>query len=250
MPITSVGMIAYRRNPEKDNRIEYLMICRKDTLGYIDFMRGKYSINNKAYIMNMFKQMTQQEKINILLQPFEELWRNIWGNEFISNQYKFEEVISRQKFTSLKTGILNKDVFYNLDTLVEESNAYNQWDEPEWGFPKGRRNYQENDYECAIREFIEETGMVAKYIKTLHNVLPFEEIFCGSNYKSYKHKYFVCKISYVESKNIQGFEQSEVSNMDWKTYDECIESIRHYNLEKKKMLFQINTMLTIYPIFC
>ena len=41
-PITSVGIIAFRYN---NNNIEYLMIRRKDTIGYIEFMRGKYSIN-------------------------------------------------------------------------------------------------------------------------------------------------------------------------------------------------------------
>ena len=30
--------------------------------------------------------------------------------------------------------------------------------EPEWGFPKGRRNNKEKDINCAIREFYEETN--------------------------------------------------------------------------------------------
>jgi hypothetical protein len=50
MPITSIGIIVFRKHNE---RIEYLMIRRRDTLGYIDFMRGKYSVNNRDYIMNM-----------------------------------------------------------------------------------------------------------------------------------------------------------------------------------------------------
>jgi len=45
MPITSIGIIVFRVNPE--GKKEFLMIRRKDTLGYIDFMRGKYSIYNK-----------------------------------------------------------------------------------------------------------------------------------------------------------------------------------------------------------
>ena len=59
MPITSIGIIVFRYN---DANIEYLMIRRKDTLGYLDFMRGKYSVYNKEYIMNMIKQMTTEEK--------------------------------------------------------------------------------------------------------------------------------------------------------------------------------------------
>jgi hypothetical protein len=58
MPITSVGVIAFRYN---NGQIEYLMIRRKDTLGFIDFMRGKYFVNNKFYILNMLKQMTVAE---------------------------------------------------------------------------------------------------------------------------------------------------------------------------------------------
>ena len=34
-PITSSGIICFRKN--KDNKFEYLMICRKDSLGYVDF---------------------------------------------------------------------------------------------------------------------------------------------------------------------------------------------------------------------
>jgi len=42
-PITSFGIIVFRI---KNDIPQYLMIRRKDTLGYIDFMRGKYSAYN------------------------------------------------------------------------------------------------------------------------------------------------------------------------------------------------------------
>ena len=67
MPITSIGAIVYRKIPPPpgldisnsetgsaditkgiDHPIQYLMIRRKDSLGYIDFMRGKYNINNEG----------------------------------------------------------------------------------------------------------------------------------------------------------------------------------------------------------
>ena len=247
MPITSIGIIVYRIN--HDNNLEYLMIRRKDTLGYIDFMRGKYSVYNKDYIINMLKQMTNQEKENIKNMSFESLWKCIWGNEHISNQYKSEELTSREKFNLLKKGILNKNEFYNMDMLIEYSNTFPLWDEPEWGFPKGRRNYQEKDYECAIREFCEETGFKNNKLKNIQNILPFEEIFTGSNYKSYKHKYYLNFMNYHDTTNTDNYEKSEVSKMEWKTYQECIESIRPYNLEKIKLITNINNMLKTYKIF-
>ena len=78
-----------------------------------------------------------------------------------------------------------------IGDLINESSEFHQWQEPEWGFPKGRRNSHEKDYDCALREFQEETGYDKNVLHNLQNVLPFEEIFTGSNYKSYKHKYYV-----------------------------------------------------------
>ena len=39
LPITSYGIILFRTS---DKGIQYLMIRRKDSFGYIDFLRGKY----------------------------------------------------------------------------------------------------------------------------------------------------------------------------------------------------------------
>ena len=87
-PITSIGVIAFRYLPLSHTagstesllgshlttrRREYLIIRRKDTLGYIDFIRGKYSINNKHYILNMFKQMTEDERKRIIHYAKEEM---------------------------------------------------------------------------------------------------------------------------------------------------------------------------------
>ena len=62
-PITSIGIIAFRRAP--NGEIQYLLICRKDSLGYIDFIRGKYPINDKRYLRNIFSEMTVEEKYNL-----------------------------------------------------------------------------------------------------------------------------------------------------------------------------------------
>ncbi len=53
-PITSIGIIAFRYNK---GVVEYLMIRRKDSLGFVDFMRGKYPLHNKNYLMNIINEM-------------------------------------------------------------------------------------------------------------------------------------------------------------------------------------------------
>jgi ADP-ribose pyrophosphatase YjhB (NUDIX family) len=247
LPITSFGIIAFRIY---ENDIQYLMIRRKDTLGYIDFMRGKYSLYNKDYILNMLKQMTVEEKEILGRGDFDLLWKRIWGDEHISNQYKSEENISREKFNALCSGIIFKNELYTLTTLIEESNKYDIWTEPEWGFPKGRRNYQESDYESALREFQEETGYNIKQLKNIKNILPFEEIFTGSNYKSYKHKYYLTFMKLEHTLQTHKFEPTEVSKMEWKSFEDCIQSIRNYNLEKKRILTNINETIKSFRLFC
>jgi ADP-ribose pyrophosphatase YjhB (NUDIX family) len=258
IPITSIGVIVFRKNLE--NKIEYLCIRRKDTLGYIDFMRGKYSVYNKHYIMNMLKQMTNKEKQDLLSCEFDMLWRNIWGDDTVSSQYKTEENISREKFNNLLNGVyVNNNyetsnspetTFYNLSMLIDESMNYECWHEPEWGFPKGRRNHQEKDFECALREMTEETGYSSRLVRVVKNVFPFEEVFTGSNYKSYKHKYFLMYMDYADSVSSVGeYERSEVSDMDWKTYEKCLNCFRSYNLEKKRVISNVNTTITKYKLF-
>jgi ADP-ribose pyrophosphatase YjhB (NUDIX family) len=247
MPIMSIGIVAYRFS--ETNEIEYLMICRRDTLGFIDFIRGKYSIFNKDYILNMMKQMTESEKEMINTKSFDEIWNIIWGSKKISNQYHNEEVVSREKFNALRNGVSSQNDFYNTTTLIKECSNWEKWIEPEWGFPKGRRNFQETDYECAIREFTEETGYDNSHLINIQNILPFEEIFTGSNYKSYKHKYFLANISKENTMTNRVFNNYEVSSIEWKSYDECMKSIRHYNLEKKRMITNINHILNTYKVF-
>jgi ADP-ribose pyrophosphatase YjhB (NUDIX family) len=247
IPITSIGVIAFRYNLAGE--IEYLMIRRKDTLGFIDFIRGKYLVQNDQYIINMLDQMTKEEKEILRKGDFDMLWKYLWGSNNISLKYKTEEFASREKFNMLFNGITNKIRSYSLNELIDESNKKYNWEEPEWGFPKGRRNYQEKDYDCAVREFCEETGYNDKILKNIDNIVPYEEIFVGSNYKAYKHKYYVMYINYNHSVMKTQYDKKEVSKMEWKTYDKCLSSIRDYNLEKKKILSNINTCLTKYKLF-
>ena len=239
-PITSIGIIAYTYI---DNEIKYLMIKRKDTLGFVDFMRGKYNIHNKVYLLNIINEMTNNEKELLQTQDFETLWDKLWGKH-ISLKYLNEKIVSKNKYDTLKNGVINNSEKYNLLQLLDES--ISNWHEQEWGFPKGRRNYKESDITTGIREFIEETGIKLSDINVIKNISPVEEIFTGSNFKAYKHKYYLAQIP--NNIILDNFEVSEVSDIRLLTYDECIEKIRDYNLEKMKLIKDVNNILHKYTI--
>jgi 8-oxo-dGTP pyrophosphatase MutT (NUDIX family) len=210
-------------------------------------MRGKYSPYNIEHIQNIINEMSINEKEEILSESFDNLWKNMWGN-ISSLQYRSEESASNKKFDLIKSGVIVDDVKITLKDIIEKSNT--KWKETEWEFPKGRRNYQEKDLDCALREFEEETGIPKTNINIIENVIPFEEIFIGTNHKSYKHKYFLAY--YKENgreDNLENYQKSEVSKLEWKTIDECLESIRPYSLEKKQLITNINKVLQEYRLY-
>ena len=242
LPITSYGVIVFRPS---EKGLQYLMIRRKDSFGYIDFIRGKYSPYNIYQIQNIINEMSVVEKERILKESFTTLWNDMWG-ETSNSQYKNEEIASSKKMDSIKTGVSINNETITLKDIV--NNSTTEWVETEWEFPKGRRNFKEKDLDCALREFEEETGILTSKIKIVENVLPFEEIFIGSNHKSYKHKYFLAYMNESEE-YLDNFQVTEVSKIEWKTIDECLESIRPYNLEKKELIKNINKVLEEYRLY-
>jgi hypothetical protein len=45
---------------KKDGEINFLMIQRKDSLSFMEFIRGKYNTNDIVYIKNLIHSMTQR----------------------------------------------------------------------------------------------------------------------------------------------------------------------------------------------
>jgi hypothetical protein len=48
---------------------------------------------------------------------------------------------------------------------------------------------------------------------------------------------------------LESFQITEVSKMEWKTLEECLQSIRPYNLEKKELIININKVLQEYRLY-
>jgi 8-oxo-dGTP pyrophosphatase MutT (NUDIX family) len=255
LPIISYGIILFKTIPQKDESMKkeykFLMIRRKDSFGYIDLIRGKYSPYHLAQVQGIINEMSESEKERILTLSFKELWISMWGDS-LSTQYKNEENHSSKKFEILRNGVFIQETgeLITLADLVKNSTT--SWIETEWEFPKGRRNYKEKDLECALREFEEETGISKDHIYVIENLLPFEETFIGTNYKSYKHKYSLAFINEENDLNNQPFvhfQPSEVSKMEWKTIDECLSSISPYNLEKNQLIQNIYKVLQEYRLY-
>jgi len=252
VPITSIGIIPLRivkkfnaTLKHFENVIELLIIKRKDSLAFIDFMRGKYIMEDKNYILNLLNNMSINERTFLLENDFATIWNYLW-NYNTNNLYRNEEKLSKIKFNKLKCGFVNILESYTLKDLVDLCDK--KYHEPEWGFPKGRRNYHEKDIVCGLREFEEETGYKKSDIDIFNNIVPFEEIFTGSNYKSYKHKYFVGIINNAIIP-INNFQINEISEIKWVPIDDVYSYIRDYNYEKTNIINDLNKLLKTYRLY-
>ena len=85
-PVTSFGVCAIKLCGETP---QYLMIRRRDSLAYVEFLRGKYKLDNIAYITVLMNGMTIEERSRLLSTPFDKLWENLWFGQ-ITRQFRNE----------------------------------------------------------------------------------------------------------------------------------------------------------------
>jgi hypothetical protein len=72
-PVSSFGVICYRTG--SDGEREYLMVQRKDSLSFVEFIRGKYNVQNRGYLLRLLANMTTAERELLATQTFDQLWQ-------------------------------------------------------------------------------------------------------------------------------------------------------------------------------
>ena len=230
--------------------VKYLMIQRRDSLGFIEMMRGKYKITDTDYIRYHINTMTHLEHQKILNDDFDELWNKLWGTpKEQSLNYRNDKENAKQKLQQLKEGIqdMSSNTIITLQTLINDITT--PWDTPEWGFPKGRRDPREYELQCAFRELYEETGISESDVLYVRNLEPISETFFGSNHIHYCHKYYI--MFYNSNKEINydstnPFMVQEIGDLGWFSLEECLKKIRPENIEKKEVLLRASSVLRSY----
>jgi 8-oxo-dGTP pyrophosphatase MutT (NUDIX family) len=212
---------------EYKKNIKFLLIQRKHSISFVEFIRGKYDEKNITKIKILFELMSKEEVSQIKNNDFNFLWNKLWLKTASKKIYQKEFNISKNKFEYLK----ENNLLYNLESL---------YDTPEWGFPKGRRNKSENNIECANREFMEETNL--KDYTLFHNLNCIEETFYGTDDIQYKHIYYIAGIS--KKTNITINDTFEVGDIGWYDINQVLSLIRPYNLMKKNVINQLYFFLT------
>ena len=83
------------------------MVCRKNTIGFVEFIRGKYANSDIKYIQKLFDVMTDTE-IKLLEQSiFDVLWEYLWMDQQFNKKYstkvKRDYHAAVQKYNKIKS---------------------------------------------------------------------------------------------------------------------------------------------------
>ena len=127
-PITSYGVLLL---VDIETIPKIVMIQRKDSLCYIEIIRGKYDIYNTKKLKLLLDRISQNELDNIKNLDFDILWKHLWLIEDIKEtKYMKEYNISKNLYNKLKYDIEIND--YLKDKISEFKMS-------EWEFPKGKK---------------------------------------------------------------------------------------------------------------
>lgn len=198
------------------NIVKYLLCQRRDTYGYMDFLRGVWTTNSSLF--RLFEGMTEDERYRIRWFTFDELWDDLWVDH-TSSIYNTKGK-ARKKYDVIKQ---------HIPFILQ--NTRSKCNESPWCFPKGKKNYNETHLRCAIREFSEETRIKNKF-KILAN-----KTFCElykDNGKYYETQYFLgisnilnlpskVKINRIRKETLT----DECSDVKWFTFEEAISKLVH-----------------------
>jgi ADP-ribose pyrophosphatase YjhB (NUDIX family) len=228
-PISSYGIIVYKII---NNISYYLMIQRKNSLSFMEFIKGNYKPTDINNIKSLIESMTIEEQNLLNSTNFDHIWEKIWLQ---SNNKNTKEYIEAKT---------NFDILIKKNTLKSIlKNNIKHINEPEWGFPKGRKKQNETDIECSLREFTEETQFKNNEI-IIKNIETYIEIFFGTNNIMYKHTYYIAnfinEILNPKFNNNCIQQIREIRAIKWMTFYEVLNHINQYNNERIEIIKNID----------
>lgn len=229
----SYGVAICRFNTET-NQYELLLVKKRCTYNFVEFVLGHYAKNNESRLLYLFNGMTNSEKLSILSLDY----GNIYYNVFLTNPdslfFDDKTVISENlaKYKEYKRKFIEtftRDGGVKLRKIIAKSKNI----ETIWEVPKGRKSHpQEKELMCAIRETEEETGIGLDKYNLLMDISPRKISHMDANTKYMNYIYigvinnnkYVPKVLFSNNQQI-----SEVVNMTWMSLDQ-IRNIDNNNL--------------------
>jgi 8-oxo-dGTP pyrophosphatase MutT (NUDIX family) len=238
------------------DKISIMMVSRKYSLGYVEFLKGKYNVYDPNSVKFIFEQMYQEEIFSLANSSYDDILYNFVNrknetkktvlNRIYENFISAEYPQAKTKFNMLRDNKPEHNLPHSLDYYIKTVQP--KYFGKEWGFPKGRKyKYYEKNISCAVREFEEETGYEKNDYVMLNKIIPLEENLRGTNNFHYRHIYYIS----LDNKNNEDsvkYDDHEIGEIKWFSYDQAISNIRCYHTEKKAILTKIYLFMLLQLI--
>ena len=230
-PIRSYGVLLIK-DIKKDSKL--VLVNRKDSICYIDIVRGKYDITNTNKLKLLLSRITKNEFNKLANKSFEYIWKDLWllnnvkqTNEYLKCKKKHEELLK----------VLNN--YKNCPVYLET----------EWEFPKGKKKINELYQNAAKRELQEETNIYEDDYELIININSIKENIVGEDNINYQNVYYlgICKNTdniKINKNNIH--QTSEINDIGIFTKDESIKLIRDYNKSKINIINKVYDFIENY----
>jgi 8-oxo-dGTP pyrophosphatase MutT (NUDIX family) len=226
----SYGVILLRKRRES---YECLMVCRRNTFCFADFVLGKYQESDLEYMMHLILNMTFTERNLIREGEYRGLWDRVYVKTRKPDGAFYEQ--AKKKFERSRT-----------NAIYLESKIPCLWKFPEWGFPKGHLNPHESMLDCAKRELFEETSISSSMYTIDQSINPFEEEFIGTNGHKYKNRFYIGFINDTcePTLNMKNTGQiREISQIRWFPFSTASKIIRFHEHSKQCLLRELESLL-------
>lgn len=230
------GVIAFVLQPETQ-RVEYLLVTKRYSIGYTQILLGRYSIHNFSMVRRLVEDMTDSERQRILWSNFRSLYVQFWGRFDPAHEESYR--CAHLKFKTMRRRSIWKQMIRQVKTHYET---------PGFEFPKGKKtapeelsHLVESNFDCAIREFSEETCFPPTSYHLIPYTKPFEMERVGMDNRTYLSTFYVVK--FLKKESVQSRQSSEIQAMTWMTSEDMLKQIRPKEVEFRDLIQRVNTHL-------
>ena len=226
---TTYGIILFCRDPKHPNdlsKIQYLLGQRRDSISYWEFIKNGTA---KGALMEMhIGLMSDDERLRCLRYHDNNDFDTLWDDFCVFEQSNMWSTLKdRCKLMFHQNMETYRDVFIRCMSSTSPDVLHTTT----WHFPKGRAQHSESELACALREFEEETGFSRHQIWVLDRNKCMNELYIGTNGKTYRTVYFLAETGTLlpfpikkqssRSKIRPFYHTDEIAQLTWATADEA-----------------------------
>jgi len=210
----SYGLIVFTYNKEGEKL--FLMTQRRDTFSYECILRGLYTNDIlEEYVNNT----TKEERARFHNHDFDTLWKDLWVSTK-RRLYRLEHKKAKELYE------------HNFELILSLLSKNKECGKAIWEFPKGKLFSEETTYQCALREFEEETHIKKSNVTIIKEAGHYDDNYEGTDHNMYRSVYYLgyiprgtdIKINYLQCPwNVRSkYISDEVMDLKWFTVEQTM----------------------------